>query len=65
MSTHDFSQRDLRREITTLHWEYTTPLSQTQTSTQEVDTKPKQRKGLQLGDLMITNSLLVISKDHK
>ena len=28
-------------------------------------TKSKQRKSLQLGDPMITNSLLVISKDHK
>ena len=41
-------------------------LSQTQAPLHKREgTKPKQRKGLHLGDLIITNSLLAISKDHK
>ena len=46
MSTQDLPQRDLHWEITTQHREYTTPLSTTQTSTQEVGNNPstKQRR---------------------
>ena len=55
MSTQDLPQRELHQEITTQYLEYTTPLSNTNTSTQEVGTKPTQRKRNTLGD----------HKDHK
>ena len=41
---------------------YTTPLSNTITSTQE---RTKSKEETKLSDPMITNSLLVILKDHK
>ena len=57
MSTQDLPQRDRYRGITITNQEYTTPLSFF--STQEEGTKPstKQRKKIQLGDSMTTNSL--------
>ena len=58
MSTKDLPQRELHREITTQHLEYTTPLSNTITSTREGRHKAKaKKKCLQLGDPIITNSL--------
>jgi len=44
MSTEDLPQRDLRRGITTQHWEYTTPLSNTISSAQEARDKAKAKK---------------------
>ena len=57
MSTQDLPQRDLHRGITTQHLEYTTPLSNPNTSTQEGRHIVKAKKSLQLGDPMITNTL--------
>jgi len=50
MSTQDFPPRDLLWGITTLHLEYTTPLSNTTTSTQEARHKAKTQSPLHKRD---------------
>ena len=66
-STQDLPQRDLHRGITTQHREYTTPLSQHKHlyTRGKVQSLVQSKKEIKLSGPMITNSLLVILKDHK
>ena len=75
MSTQNLPQKDLHRGITTLYWEYTTPLSNTNTSTQEARHKAKVKKKfttwwsndhkLSLGDLEGSQTIFSQKQDPK
>ena len=65
MFTHDLPQRDLHRGITTQHLDYTTPLSKIIISIQEGRHKAKAKKNVYNLVILLSQTLLMISKDHK
>ena len=66
MSTQDLLQRDFYWGITTQHKDYTTHLStQSPPHKREGTSLAQSKEEIKPGDSKITNSLLMISKNHK